>query len=134
MAPACLALPPNAAKWLYLAGFVAQSIAMWVLRSYGSTFLRFIGPLAKCTAGDAPATAEAACIGKGAVLRIAWGGVLFFGAHALLTAGVTRANNPRRLFHSGCPPLQMLAWAGLCASAFAIPNGVFVGFGQVRLK
>lgn len=129
--PACLALPPNAAKWLYLAGFVAQALAMWALRAYGQAVLRYVGPLAECMRGSPPAAAVAACIGKGAVLRLAWGGVLFFGAHALLTAGVTRADNPRRLFHSGCPPLQILVWAGLCASAFAIPNHVFVGFGQV---
>ena len=136
MAPPCLALPPQAAKWMYLAGFLAQSVAMWLLRDYGGRVLRYVGPLAACTQGagglPASAAAEAACVGKGAVLRLAWGGVLFFGAHALLTLGVTRANNPRRFFHSGCPPLQIGAWAALCASAFAIPNRVFVGFGQVR--
>jgi len=136
MAPPCLALPPTAAKWLYLAGFLAQSVAMWLLRDYGYRVLRYAGPLASCTAAGAggaavPDAAIAACVGKGAVLRLAWGGVLFFGAHALLTLGVTRADNPRRFFHSGCPPLQIGAWVALCASAFAIPNRVFVGFGQV---
>lgn len=132
MAPPCLALPLSAAKWLYLAGFVAQSVCMWLLRDYGHRVLRYVGPLSQCVAPDAPPGAEAACIGKGAVLRLGWGGVLFFGAHALLTAGVSRANDWRRFFHSGCPPLQIGAWAALCASAFAIPNRVFVGFGQVR--
>ena len=136
MAPPCLALPPTAPKWLYLAGFLAQSVAMWLLRDYGARVLRYVGPLAACNkapgGGAAAEAVVAACVGKGAVLRLGWGGVLFFGAHALLTLGVTRADNPRRFFHSGCPPLQIGAWAALCASAFAIPNHVFVGFGQVR--
>ena len=56
-----------------------------------------------CTqAGNA---VQAACVGKGAVLRVSFGNVLFFGVHALALAGV----------HQVCYNSHVLCGTKLCA-------------------
>ena len=52
----------------------------------------------------------------------------------LLLVAVRRADDPRRLLHTGCLPAQAGLWALLLGSAFAIPNSVFHVFGNVRAR
>ncbi len=151
-----LALRPSTARWLYLSGFLVSAVVSWALRDYGSPALRFAPALAKsCSspsgsgsgsggAGGAAAllsavssSASAAsaftatCLGKSAVLRVAFGSTLFFLAHSLSLLCVTRAGNPRLYLHTGCPPLQIALWAALIGSGFALPAAAVSGFGHV---
>ena len=119
------ALRPSTARWLYLSGFLASALVSWALRDYGSPALKFAPALAKgCSSSNGSSTAAAAllsfssssaatatCLGKSAVLRIAFGSALFFAAHSFLLLCVTRTGNPRLHFHTGCPPLQLAAAA-----------------------
>ena len=134
MAPTCLNASPTGAKWIYLTGFLLQTVCMWLLRDYGPRVLRYVGPLSACAKAGVSAAAADACMGKGAVLRLAWGGVLFFGVHALLLLCVSSSDDARLVLHTGCPPGQLLLWAALCGSAFAMPNSFFAGFGQAGGK
>ena len=89
-----LALRPSTARWLYLSGFLASALVSWALRDYGAPALKFAPALAKgcsssANAGGAAAllnfssAATATCLGKSAVLRVAFGSTLFFAAHAV---------------------------------------------------
>ena len=139
------ALRPSTARWLYLSGFLASALVSWALRDYGSPALKFAPALAKgCSSSNGSSTAAAAllsfssssaatatCLGKSAVLRIAFGSALFFAAHSFLLLCVTRTGNPRLHFHTGCPPLQLAAWAALAGSGFALPAAAVSGVGHV---
>lgn len=140
-----LALRPSTARWLYLSGFLASALVSWALRDYGAPALKLAPALAKgCSSGSnsssvggaaallefsSPSTAT--CLGKSAVLRVAFGSTLFFAAHSLLLLCVTNAGNPRLYLHTGCPPLQLAAWAALVGSGFALPAVAVSGFGHV---
>ena len=142
-----LALRPSTARWLYLSGFLASALVSWALRDYGSPALKFAPAMAKgcsssgsgsgSSAGGAAAllsfssAATATCLGKSAVLRVSFGSTLFFAAHAVALLCVTRRGNPRLSFHTGCPPLQLAAWAALVGSGFALPAAAVSGFGHV---
>lgn len=59
-----------------------------MLRDYSSTALSHISVLKSCL-GDG-VSGDGTCVGKGAVLRISLGNVMFFALMFLLTLGVTR--------------------------------------------
>ena len=140
-----LALRPSTARWLYLSGFLASALVSWALRDYGAPGLKFAPALAKgcgpgpSSSGGAAASllsfsstaAQRACLGKSAVLRVAFGSAVFFAAHSLGLLCVARAGDPRLLLHTGCPPLQLAAWAALAGSGFALPAAAVSGFGHV---
>ena len=71
-------------------------------------------------------------MGKSAVLRLSFGNMMFFAAHFLVLLGCRSKNDPRRFMHTALWPLQLLAWAALLGVTFAMPNHVFVVWGQVR--
>jgi serine incorporator 1/3 len=137
-----LALRPSTARWLYLSGFLVSALVSWALRDYGAPGLKVAPALAKgCGSGSgaggaaallaAPSAAQRACLGKSAVLRVAFGSAVFFAAHSLSLLCVTRTGSPRLLLHTGCPPLQLAAWAALAGSGFALPAAAVSGFGHV---
>lgn len=138
-----VALRPSTARWLYLSGFLASALVSWALRDYGAPALKFAPALAKgCSSGGntggaaallsfSSSAATATCLGKSAVLRVAFGSALFFAAHAVALLCVTRSGDPRLYFHTGCPPLQLAAWAALAGSGFALPAAAVSGFGHV---
>lgn len=139
-----LALRPSTARWLYLLGFLVSALVSWALRDYGSPALKLAPALAKgCSSGTGAAAggaaallsfssaSTAACLGKSAVLRVAFGSALFFLAHSLALLCATRAGDPRLYLHTGCPPLQLAAWAALVGSGFALPARAVSGFGHV---
>ena len=47
-----------------------------------------------------------------------------------LTCGSSK-QDPRRYLHTALWPVQLLIWAALLGVTFAMPNGVFVVWGQV---
>jgi hypothetical protein len=130
MASCVFSTGPYAAKWSYFVGFVLTTVLMWLLRDYGHHVVGHSGPLSLCKEEPSSSSA-AACMGKGAVMRISWGNCIFFGLHLLALLGVSREENPRLHAHTCCLPLQFMAWAVLIGSSFAIPNHVFFIWGQV---
>lgn len=96
------ALPIVYSQWIYLFGFLCTAIVTWVLRDYGASVLDF-PPLDSCLGASNSTYVDqnATCLGEVAVLRIAWGNVLFFAIQAVLLLGVTTADSPRIVLHTG---------------------------------
>ncbi|KAK9858472.1 hypothetical protein WJX84_010638 [Apatococcus fuscideae] len=88
-ARSCLCeVSPVLTKWVYFILFAITALATWMLRDYSSKALSHVSVLKSCL-GDGAAE-DGTCVGKGAVLRISLGNVMFFAIMFLLTLGVTR--------------------------------------------
>lgn len=122
----CLAATPTGARALHLTLLCAGALASWLLRDYAGWLLARGGATA---AGCRGAANPAACAAATAPLRVAFGSVAFFAAHAVGLLCVTRASDPRHLLHAGCPAAQFAAWAGLVVAGFFLPQKAVVGFG-----
>jgi hypothetical protein len=128
-----LEVAPKTAKWMFFVGFVLEAIVSWVFRDYSDKIFKDIKGLDKCLGIDEQDkyfSGVGACVGKGAVLRISFGTFLFFAVHFVTLIGVTRKSNWRRLFHTGCWPLQLTLWLLLIVACFFMPNSIYSGYGQ----
>lgn len=67
------------------------------------------------------------------MLRLSFGNFMFFAAHFVVLLGCRSKSDPRRFVHTSLWPVQLLIWAGLLGVTFAMPNHVFVVWGQVLL-
>ena len=93
----CCTVPSKWAAWVYYVGFLLVTIISWVLRDYGGSSLDF-GPATGCSTDNT--------CGDLAVLRVSFGSVIFFALMALLTLGVTSADNPRLSLHCSFWPIK----------------------------
>ncbi|KAK9840265.1 hypothetical protein WJX74_006470 [Apatococcus lobatus] len=121
-------LAPVLTKWVYFILFAITALATWMLRDYSSKALSHVSVLKSCL-GDGAAE-DGTCVGKGAVLRISLGNVMFFAIMFLLTLGVTRKDSWRRFLHTGLWPIKIVLWAVLIGITFAFPNHALYIYGQ----
>ncbi|KAK9867400.1 hypothetical protein WJX84_004681 [Apatococcus fuscideae] len=120
---------PVLAKWIYFILFSVTALATWMLRDYSYEALSKISVLRSCL-GDG-VSGDGTCVGKGAVLRISFGNVMFFALNLLLTLGMRKKDSWRRPLHTGLWPLKIVVWAALIGVTFAFPNHAVYIYGQV---
>lgn len=120
----------TAAKWFYFGLLSFSGIITWLLRDYGEPLLKRLPELGACESDD-PNIDEANCLGKAAVLRVSFATALFHFTHLLLLVGCKYVEDPRKVFHTACPGLKWVIWAGLIVASFFMPDGFFQVYGEI---
>lgn len=116
------------AKWVYCIGFYVVAVCTWLLRVYADEVFTVRTDLFFYCAD---ARLAALCAGKTAALRFCFANAVFFGLHALLLLGVTRAGDPRIGLHTSLWIIKFFLWAACIIGFFFVPIDAVTIFAQV---
>lgn len=115
---------PWMARYLYALLFLIANLLAWAVRDYGHSILKEMKRLKGCNGGED-------CLGAEGVLRVSLGCSLFYFAMFLSTAGTSKLNDRRELWHSGWWSAKLFMNCSLIILPFLLPAEIISIYGQV---
>ncbi|KAJ8564743.1 hypothetical protein K7X08_001203 [Anisodus acutangulus] len=115
---------PWMARYVYGLLFLIANLLAWGVRDYGHSILKEMKRLKECNGGED-------CLGAEGVLRVSLGCSLFYFAMFLSTAGTSKLNDRRELWHSGWWSAKLFMNISLTLVPFLLPGEIISIYGQV---
>ncbi|XP_009613799.1 uncharacterized protein LOC107779751 isoform X2 [Nicotiana tabacum] len=115
---------PWMARYIYGLLFLIANLLAWAVRDYGHSILKEIKRFKECNGGED-------CLGAEGVLRVSLGCSLFYLAMFLSTAGTSKLNDRRELWHSGWWSAKLFMNISLILLPFLLPGEIVSIYGEV---
>lgn len=115
---------PWMARYVYGLIFLVANLLAWAVRDYGTDILTEMRRLKGCKGGIK-------CLGAEGVLRVSFGCFMFYFIMFLSTAGTSKFNERRELWHSGWWSAKMFMMLVLIVLPFLLPSEVISLYGEV---
>lgn len=119
----CIGRSPLVARYVYAFFFLITSVLAWIIRDYGHIVLSELQILKACHGTKY-------CLGTEGVLRISFGGFIFFFVMFLTTTNTKKVTDPRNSWHSQWWPAKIIMWMLLMTVPFFIPSSIINLYGR----
>ncbi|XP_059638097.1 uncharacterized protein LOC132280012 [Cornus florida] len=115
---------PWMARYVYGLMFLITNLLAWAVRDYGRSALTEMERLKGCHGGKD-------CLGTEGVLRVSMGCFTFYFTMFLSTAGTSKLNESRELWHSGWWTAKVLLMIALVALPLFVPSAIIQLYGEI---